>query len=332
MQQATHRDTHRIVMLAFPDAQILDVTGPLEIFSRTARWTEEHVEAGWTPYSVEIVAERAGSVRMSSGLEIMASRSCFDVDRADTLLVAGGVGHRQVAANAAILSWLKGAAARSDRVGSICTGAFILAAAGLLDGRRATTHWAYCQELSRVANCSVSADTLYVRDGNIYTSAGVTAGMDMALALVEEDMGRAIALRVAQELVMYLFRPGGQSQFSRQLEAQKREGPFGELQLWMIEHLGQPLSLDALAEKAGISSRHFTRRFTAEFGMAPVAYLTHLRIERARSLLETSRQSAKAIARETGFGNEQNLRRAFRKALGVTPEDYRARFGSGSAE
>jgi len=326
----SQRHEHHVVMLTFPDAQMLDVTGPLEVFSRTSRWLQDHMGHRGIAYQVEVVAEEAGSVRMSSGLELIATRSCYEVERADTLMVSGGVGHEPALKNDRLLGWLSEAAGRSSRTASICNGALLLGAAGLLKGKRATTHWAYCDQLSKLTGeGQVLPDSIFVQDGNIYTSAGVTAGMDLALALVEEDWGRTVALRVAQELVMYLVRPGGQSQFSRQLKAQQREGRFGELELWMIGHLEEPQPVERLAEIAGMSPRHFTRRFTDEFGMAPAAYLTHLRVERARVTLEESPEMRlKELARQCGFASEQNLRRAFLRTLSITPEDYRARFGS----
>lgn len=322
--------TRHIVMLAYPDAQILDITGPLEVFARASRWIGENIAPSLPAYSVEVAAEAPGPVRTSGGLQIVATRSYRDIEEADTLLVTGGIGFSTPAGDRALLDWLREMSHVVRRIGSICTGSLILAAAGLLRNRAATTHWAYCDELGRAApSCEVRSDAVYVQDGNVFTSAGVTAGMDLALALVEADWGRPVALRVAQELVMYLVRPGGQSQFSRHLEAQQRAGRFGELELWVIEHLHEPLPVERLAEIAAISPRHFARRFAAEFGMPPASYVAALRVERARGRIESSPgERLKEIARACGFADEQNLRRAFVRALGITPEQYRERFGA----
>jgi transcriptional regulator GlxA family with amidase domain len=224
-------------MLGFPQAQVLDVTGPLEVFARTARWLVEHRGARHPPYVTEFVAARAGPVAMSNGLELVAGRRYADVRDADTLLVAGGIGWEMATKDRALLAWLKAQAGRVRRLGSICNGALLLAAAGLLDGKPATTHWAYLDRLAAMApRARIDRDALYVRAGNLYTSAGVTAGLDLSLALIEQDHGKAVALAVAQELVLFLRRPGGQSQFSRHLEAQRRDDLFGELELWMLEN------------------------------------------------------------------------------------------------
>jgi len=217
------RRPHHVVMVAYPDVQILDVTGPLEVFSRASRWMQEHGIRRELAYRVEVVAPRAGAFSTSSGVRLVAERSYREVARADTLLVAGGRGHSAARGNAELLAWLTRMAARVPRLGSVCTGALILAACGLLQGRRATTHWAYLQELHQRIGNGVCQDAIYTRDGNLYTSAGVTAGMDMALAMLEEDHGNAVALGVARELVMFLKRPGGQSQFSDHLAAQFSE-------------------------------------------------------------------------------------------------------------
>lgn len=327
MRNLAQREPHHVVMLAFEDAQMLDITGPLEVFSRTSRWLRDNLGVRGTPYSVEMVAERAGPVRMSSGLKMTAERSCFEISRADTLLVAGGVGHEAAMRNRPVLNWLRQAASESGRVGSIGNGASILAAAGLLDGRRATTHWAFCDRLTKeVVGGRILPDAIYVRDGNLYTSAGVTAAMDLALALVEEDWGRSLALRVAQDFVMYLVRPGGQAQFSGHLKAQQREGPLGALELWILEHLSEPLSLQRLAEAIGMSNRHFSRKFTDQFGLPPMVYVARARFDRALSELEESPNvRIKELARRCGFSSEQNLRRAFNRMMGMSPEEYRAR-------
>ena len=320
--------SRHVVMVAYAGAQILDITGPLEVFARTSRWLQQHRRLDEPPYTIELVAIEPGPIPTSGGLEINAVRSYRDASPADTLLVTGGIGYVDMLDDRDLLAWLVSQAGAVRRLGSICTGALILGAAGLLDGRRATTHWAYFNRLAALApGCRVEPDAIYVRDGSIYTSAGVTAGMDLALALVEEDWGKATALAVAQALVMFLKRPGGQAQFSRQLQAQQRDDKFGTLELWMLDNLDDDLSVERLANRAGMSIRHFSRRFAERFGCPPAAYVAKLRVEQARRRLEEGAGSLKDVARQCGFGDEQALRRAFQQQLGVVPQAYRARFG-----
>lgn len=317
---------HHVALLAFPDAQILDVTGPLEVFSRTSRWLRDTWKAP-EAYRIELLGLRSGPFRTSGGLDLTAARGFSDVEACDTLLVAGGIGWESPAADTALLAWLRAMAPRTQRIGSICTGALVLGAAGLLDGRCATTHWAYCDRLAALApGCTVDPDAIYVQDGRLFTSAGVTTGMDMALEIVEQDHGKATAVAVAQELVIYRKRPGGQTQFSRFLEAERRDDRLGALQLWILDHLDQDLPLDRLAAAAGMSARHLSRRFKEEVGVSPAAYVARVRLEEARRRLETGAQSLKDVARNCGFADEQNLRRAFRKHVGVAPRAYRERF------
>jgi len=320
--------SHHAVVLAFPDVQVLDVTGPLEVFSRTARWLRDTHRTPSLVYEIELIGLDAGPIRTSGGLEMTAPRSFRDVESCDTLLVAGGIGWEAAAGKPAVLDWLRTMAGRVERIGSICTGALVLAAAGLLDGRRATTHWAYCEQLGAMApGCRVEPDAIYVQDGRLFTSAGVTTGMDMALEMVEQDHGKAVAVAVAQELVIYRKRPGGQAQFSRFLEAERREDRLGELQLWILDHLDEDLPLERLAAAAAMSPRHFSRRFKDELGVTPAAYVARVRLEEARRRLESGAHSLKDVARTCGFADEQNLRRAFRKHVGVAPSEYRERFG-----
>lgn len=319
--------THRVVMLAYPGVQILDVSGPLEVFARTSRWLRDHHDLQRDAYEIELVAPAAGWVETSGGLGLFAARRYADMRRADTLLIAGGIGYRELMQDRKVLSWIREQATKVGRIGSVCTGALLLAAAGLLDGKSATTHWAYFNRLAEVAkNVRVERDAIFVQCDGIYTSAGVTAGMDMALAMVELDWGKAVALVVAQELVMYLKRPGGQSQFSRHLAAQRRDDVFGNLELWILDHLDADLSVENLARRADMSPRHFARLFAQSMGMTPAAYVRRLRIEHARSRIESGVTRAKQVARESGFGDEQSLRRAFRQTMGITLADYRSRF------
>jgi transcriptional regulator GlxA family with amidase domain len=249
------------------------------------------------------------------------------VPRHDTLVVAGGPGARTAVDDAALLDWVARASRKAKRTTSVCTGAYLLAAAGLLDNRRATTHWAYCDGLAAYDKVDVDPDPVFIHDGDVWTSAGVTAGMDLALALVEEDLGPDVALAVARLLVVFLKRPGGQSQFSGALAAQQATRPaLRELQGWISGHLDEDLSVPALARRASMSERSFTRAFRREVGQTPAAYVEALRVEHARTLLEDGAGSLDAVARSAGFASAEVLRRAFHRRVGVSPADYRARF------
>lgn len=320
-------------MLAYPDAQILDITGPLEVFARSARWMSDRGITRRPAYTVEVVAADAGPLPMSSGVRLIAERSYRAVNRADTLLVAGGIGCRRIMHDPDLLRWLRRMAPRVMRLGSVCTGALVLAHAGLLNDRTATTHWDYFDELAAVNPAiRVQRDAIYVRDDNIYTSAGVTAGMDMALAMVENDWGQPVALAVAQTLVMFLKRPGGQSQFSSHLAAQfSEDDKLRELQLWILDHLDRDLCVPVLAARIAMSERNFARRFSAGVGMSPAQYVSRARLEAARRKLEENDLQINRVARKCGFGSEETMRRIFLARLGVTPSDYRDRFRSAAA-
>ncbi len=314
----------RIAILVFPDVQVLDVTGPAEVFDTATSFAEA------PGYEVEIVAAEAGPVRTSS-VSIVAERAFASLrGPLDTLLIAGGQGVAEAARDERTLRWVQAAAGRSRRIASVCSGSFLLAEAGLLDGKRATTHWGYCDLLQRLyPQVEVDPDPIFVRDGDVTTSAGVTAGMDLALAFVEEDLGRELALRVARQLVLFLKRPGGQAQFSAQLSAQLSERePLRELQVWIADHLDEDLSVPALAARAHMSERHFARAFRAGTGMTPAAFVETARVERARIALETADTPVETVARAAGFGTVETMRRAFRRRLGVAPADYRNRFRS----
>jgi transcriptional regulator GlxA family with amidase domain len=316
-------------MVGYPRAQILDLTGPLEVFGRSARWLRDHGRTAEDAYVVEILAADPGPFRVSSGLQLVADRAYGAVrDGIDTLLVAGGTGVFAACEDRALLRWLRRMQPRVRRLGSVCTGTFLLAEAGLLDGRRVTTHWRTCALLAeRYPKLKVEPDPIFVRDGDVYTSAGVTAGMDLALALVEEDHGRDIALAVARELVMFLHRPGGQSQFSAQLAVQTADRePLRELQAWVADHVDADLSVEALARRVAMSPRNFARVFTREVGRTPARFVETVRVEAARRRLEESRDGVDAIAAQCGFGTAESMRRAFVRTLRVPPSDYRDRF------
>jgi transcriptional regulator GlxA family with amidase domain len=321
--------SRRIVMLAFPDAQIIDVTGPLEVFGRAARLLTE--ERGWrTPaYTVAIAAAKAGPLTTSSGIRLIADCAIADVrGPIDTLMVAGGIGTGAALRDRALIEWLRNSIRRTRRLCSVCTGAFLLAQAGLLDGLSATTHWRQCERLAAdYPAVSVETDPIFVRAGKIFTSAGVTAGIDLALALLEEDHGRDVALAVARELVMFLRRPGGQSQFSVQLSTQQADRePIRELQRWVADHLAADLSVEALARRAAMSPRNFARVFTREVGVTPGQFVENSRVEAARRRLEESSDGVDSIASACGFGTRESMRRAFIRTLHVPPSAYRGRF------
>lgn len=319
-------------MLIFPDVQPLDAVGPLEVFAGANQaWRARHPEGGAQPYAPVLVARRAGPVTGSSGYALVAQRGTAQVrGRLDTLLVAGGSGTREAVRDRHLVGWIRRQAAQARRVASVCTGAFLLAEAGILDGLRVTTHWGTCDRLqARYPSLRVDPEPIFVREGRIWTSAGVTSGMDLALALVEEDLGRDIALAVARHLVLFLQRPGGQSQFSAQLSGQMAERePLRELQAWVAEHPEADLSIEALARRAGMSPRHFARVFTREVGMTPARFVEEIRVEAARRRLEEAEEGVDAVAAASGFGTAETLRRAFLRVLGVGPAAYRSRFHS----
>jgi len=319
----------RVAMLAFPNVQVLDVTGPLEVFSRASRWMRDHGLRADHAYHVEIIGLKRGSFRTSSGLRLYADHGIAEAGRGiDTLLIAGGLGVESFRNHAPLRRWIVRQSGHVRRLASICTGAFLLAETGLLKGRRATTHWNHCADFERdFPDVRVEADTIFVRDGSLYTSAGVTAGMDLALALVEEDFGREVALAAARELVMFLKRPGGQAQFSAQLASQLAEHePLRELQSYVVEHPDDDLSVERLARRVAMSPRNFARVFTREVGMTPARFVASARLETARRLLEETTEPLETVCAMSGLGTPESMRRAFLRTLGVPPGRYRERF------
>lgn len=319
----------RVAVFAFPNAKLLDVTGPVDIFA-SALDLLVAIQPGPAFYQVEVIAQTPGALTTSSGVRIVADRHLreIDLEQIDTLMLAGGVGVADLLSNTTLLQWLADAAPRVRRLGSVCTGAFLLAAAGLLDGRRATTHWRYAARLAQLfPSVTVEPDAIFVKDGHVYTSAGVTAGMDLALALVEEDLGRDVALAVARECVMFLKRPGGQSQFSAHLMLQQGSAtPICDLQGWILDHLDADLSVTALSERVAMSPRNFARVFKRDVHTTPARFVEVARLQAARRHLEASQASIEAIARDCGFGNPEHLRRAFMRQYRVSPQGYRQRF------
>ena len=319
-----------MALFTYPGAQILDVTGPSEVFAIASALLMRERGHRSPPYRVEILSLAAGPLRTGSGVQLVADRAFHEVrGPLDTLLLSGGrLGLRDALADPRLLPWLRRMARRVRRLGSVCTGAFFLAEAGLLDGRRATTHWSAAQQLAeRHPRIDVDPDAIWVRDGCIVTSAGVTAGMDLALALVEEDWGRDLALGVARQLVVFLKRPGGQSQFSAHLEAQSRGGgALAGLPEWVAEHLDEDLGVAALAARFAMSPRNFARVFVRELGVTPAKYVERARLERARACLENGRSSLDEVAETCGFGNEERMRKTFLRHLRVLPREYRRCF------
>ncbi|HEY2767391.1 MAG TPA: DJ-1/PfpI family protein [Solirubrobacteraceae bacterium] len=321
-----------VVILIYPGVQSLDVTGPLEVFSGAQQLLQ--FEAGGEDlrdpgYRLHVVSPDGAPVVCSSGLTLVPNTAMGQSpSEIDTLLIAGGFGSEALCQERPALDWIAARARRARRVASVCTGAFALAAAGLLDGRRATTHWAAAEELARRHPLvRVDPEPIFVRDGSIWTSAGVTAGMDLALALVEEDLGRESALTIARHLVLFLRRPANQSQFSVTLAAQEPErSSLRDVQRFAVENLAADLSVQALAGRAHMSPRHFARSFRAETGITPARYVERLRLEAARRALEDTREPLAAVAGSCGFGTPETMRRTFLRALGVGPAEYRRRF------
>ncbi|GAA1510512.1 GlxA family transcriptional regulator [Streptomyces albidochromogenes] len=329
----TQRSVRSVLVVLFDGVQSLDVTGPVEVFAGAALQAghaEGRPDGGRgdadAAYRIRTASLDGGAVRTSSGLTLVPDAALADEPAPHTLLVPGGPGTRDP--DPRLTAWLRASAPRAERLVSVCTGALLLAAAGLLDGRRATTHWAVSDHLARrYPAVDVDPDPIYVRDGDVATSAGVTAGIDLALALVEEDLGRDIALTVARHLVVFLRRPGNQAQFSAQLAAQTaRREPLREVQQWITEHPADDLSVEALAGRARLSPRHFARAFQSETGTTPGRYVERVRLEHARRLLEDSADGVEEISRACGYGTPEAMRRAFVKSLGTAPAEYRRRF------
>jgi transcriptional regulator GlxA family with amidase domain len=305
-----------IGVLIFPDFQLLDAAGPISVFEIAARLSNA------TP-AIKTLAATPGPVRSTSGVEMLA-RGLKPSGAITTLIVAGGEGVRTAASCPKTLAFVRAVAKRGVRVASVCSGAFILAEAGLLDGRRATTHWHRTRQfVSAYPKVKLEADRIYTRDGNIWTSAGITAGIDLALAMVAEDYGDVIAQGTAKQLVLYHRRSGGQSQFSSLLELKAPTGRFGPLLAWAREHLDAPLTVEDMAERAGMSSRHFTRAFIAETGTTPSKAVERLRIEVARQRVQSSSEAIERVAESTGFRDPERMRRAFIRAFGQPPQSLR---------
>ncbi|WP_159009344.1 GlxA family transcriptional regulator [Bradyrhizobium sp. S69] len=305
-----------IGVLVFPDFQLLDAAGPISVFEIASRL------AGAAP-SIRTIAAVPGPVRSSAGVELLA-RGFRPSTAISTLIVAGGSGVNDASKCDKTLGFLRAMAKRGVRIASVCSGAFILAEAGLLDGRRATTHWQRTRQfLSQYPKVKLEPDQIFVRDGDIWSSAGISAGIDLALAMVAEDLGDEIAKKAARQLVLYHRRSGGQSQFSSLLELKAPSGRFGPLLSWAREHLDAPLTVEALAEQAGMSTRHFARAFIAETGTTPSKAVERLRVEVARQQVQSSSEAIERVAETTGFRDPERMRRAFIRAFGQPPQSLR---------
>jgi transcriptional regulator GlxA family with amidase domain len=324
----------KVVIVIYPGVQSLDLTGPLEVFS-AARRIVDGQRPDARSYELSIVSRDGAALTSSSGLQITPSGDLASAaGPLDTLLVLGGEGHAQASEDATLIEWIGRTSARARRTASVCTGAFLLARAGLLDGRRATTHWASAAALrAAYPAVEVDADPIFIRDGSTWTSAGVSAGMDLALALVEDDIDREIALLIARHLVLFLRRPGGQSQFSATLGSQQpaRE-PLRELQRAVLENVAGDHRVEAMASRAHMSPRHFARAFRAETGVTPARYVERVRLEAARRRLEDTEEPVALVAAGCGFGTAETMRRAFVRSLGVAPAEYRRRFAPAAGD
>ena len=323
------RSSRQILFIAFDRVLLLDLSGPLQVFDTSC----EQADPGEPPYIVRLASVRGGLVATSSGVKVMTEPLAeITGEEIDTIIVPGGPGVHSAAQDSGLVDWLRMNAPRVRRVCAACTGAFVLGAADLLNGRRAVTHWGSCELLQqRFPQTSVVPDALFVHDVGVWTSAGVTAGIDLALALVEADRGHREAMRVARRLVVFLKRPGGQAQFSVPLTLQAgEEAAFEELHGWIQDNLARDLTVQSLADHVGMSARTFARRYLETTGRTPARVVEELRIEAARRALEGAELSLKQIAARYGFGDENGMRRAFRRRLNVAPQDYRARFAEGS--
>ena len=307
--------TRRIAFVIFPRFQLLDATGPIATFEIAGRFRPD-------TYRLEVVAPQAGPVVSTAGVSVCAE--ALPEGPFDTIVVAGGEGSRDYAALAGLHAWLRREAARARRVTSVCTGVYVLAEAGLLEGKRATTHWSATDDFTaRYPDVRLEPDRIFIREGEVWTSAGITAGIDLALALVEDDLGVKVARRTAQQLVVHHRRPGGQSQFSALLDAGGVHGRFAELMDWIRERLAEPLNVERLADEAAMSPRHFARAFRAETGLTPAKAVERLRLEAARLRVESTPEPIDRVAEAVGFGDPERMRRAFLRAFGQPPQALR---------
>ena len=321
----------RIGFLVYPDVEVLDVCGPLDAFAYADYYLRAAGRVGEPSYEVLVIAASQGPISTHCGLQIVATHGYADVaHRLDTLIVAGGVDVEAACADPILVEWLRTTAPRVRRLASVCSGAFLLAAAGLLNERRVTTHWMFCDRLAELyPSLRIDPDLIFVRDGHVYTSGGITSGIDLALALIEEDLGREIAMLVARTMVVFLRRPGGQTQFSPFLYAEaKIRHDIRQLQTWILAHPGEQLDVTTLADRLAMSPRNFARLFRSETGTTPAKFVEQARVASARCKLEQTSLPMEAIAETCGFGTAERMRRSFQRHLSVGPQDYRTRFQS----
>ena len=320
----------RVVFVAFEGMSLLDLSGPLEVFRSVALHPDYADDK--SPYETHVVSAEGGPVMTFDGLALMtAPLKSLNTKAIDTLVVPGGPYARQIMADTRLAQWIKARAPKCRRVASVCTGSFLLAAAGLLKGKRAVTHWTYCTEMQRLhPDTQVESDAIYVKDGNVWTSAGVTTGIDLALAMIEEDLGRDLAMLVARILVVYLRRTGGQSQYSVLLAAQAGADAdrFAALDRWIAENLAEDLRVERLAEKAGMSARNFARRYAEARKMTPARAVEAIRVDAAKRALEETDERMPQIAKRCGFSDEDQMRVAFARQIGISPIAYRTRFAA----
>ena len=316
-----------IGLLGYDGVHALDLTGPAEAFA--AATIEENGEEPRRCYEVVVIGlADEPFVSIDSGLIYKPHKTIKNAPEIDTLIIPGGPGLRQPEINVKVAAWVKNCASRIRRIGTVCTGIYGLAPTGLLDGRKVTTHWRHVRDVAqRFPRLKVAPDALYLKDGNFYTSAGLTAGIDLSLSLIEEDFGARVALAVARELVVYFKRAGGQEQYSEPLKFQfGSTDPLAELVAWMTGHLDQDLSVEVLAERACLGARHFSRRFKEVFGASPAAFVEELRLGEARERLVKPNQNVESVSASVGFKSADAFRRAFERRYGITPSDYRKRF------
>jgi len=316
-------------IVTYPGVEIIDLTGPMEVFAFANVALQRSGVCTEPAYPMEVLAAKPGPITASCGLQIIANKSYSDVhDGIDTLLIAGTPDVSCLLCDPALQDWVRAVAPRVRRLASVCTGAFLLAESGLLDGLRATSHWDYCDWLARdYPSVTVEPDRIFVRDGFISTSGGVTSGIDMALSMVEEDWGGELALLVARYLVMFLKRPGGQSQFSAYLISEATRPELKDLQAWIMLHLNEDLRVETLAARLCMSPRNFARFFLTETGMTPAKFVEMARIDAARHYLGSTKLSIEVVADKSGFADSERMRRAFVRQLGINPQSYRERFG-----
>lgn len=319
----------KVGIVIFPGVEILDATGPMEVFAFANISLKQagHTESG---YQIDVLAEKSGPLEASCGLQIIATKAYSEIsDDIDTLIIAGATVVDCVLNDPLLQDWIRKMASKVRRLVSVCTGAFLLAECGLLDGRRATTHWFFCNRFANdYPSVSVEPDRIFVRDGAISTSGGITSGIDLALSLVEEDWGGELALNIARYLVMFLKRPGGQSQFSAYLTSEAGRPDLRDLQAWIVIHLAEDLRVETLAERMCMSPRNFARLFITETGMTPAKFVELARIDAARHHLGSTKLSIETVAEKSGFRDPERMRRAFIRQLGINPQNYRDRFSA----